>query len=174
MGGPGSGRKPLPRETHEQRGTLRNDRHGEKPAVQPNRERPRIPYGLSPRAQTAWRTIVADLEANGILARSDQWSIELLAVAIGRLREARANANTAMRKSDADAIRVWWKIEREALSQARTLVHQLGLSPSARNSLGMALARAQGAGRAGPDAGAEPKGPTLVRPRRLQAVPDGG
>lgn len=173
MGGVGSGRKPLPREVHEERGTLRKDRHGERAAVQPNRERPRIPYGLSPRAQTAWRNIVSDLESNGILARSDQWAIELLAVAVGRLREARAAANKAMRAGDHEAVRVWWKVEREALAQARALVAQLGLSPSGRNSLGMALARAQGAGRADPDAASEPAGPSLVRPRRLEAVKGG-
>lgn len=147
----GANRKP--REVLVAQGTLRPDRHGDEGAeLEVSRERPPAPPSLAGHAVKVWGEILDDLETMGILADSDAGSIESLALAMGRARDVRSRLNTAMRGKDVDLIVKLFRIESAALSQARPLLHSLGLSPSARAALGMHLTRAQrGAKTAAPE-----------------------
>lgn len=101
-----------------------------------------MPAGLSKRAQTAWKAIVADLEAGGILDFADWPIVEAAAVAIGRAREARAMVNKEGlvipgqkgNRTRHPAL----GIELEAWKEVRQLADHIGLSPAGRERLGMA------------------------------------
>ncbi len=55
---------------------------------------PRMPRGLSPDAQKAWRTIVPALEEDGVLQDEDAISLELLAVAYSHAVQAQRIIDT--------------------------------------------------------------------------------
>lgn len=146
------GRKPLPHEVHEKKGTLRKDRHGSEP-VRGAGGRPPMPPGLNDRAKRAWKTICDDLAASGLLDRSDAGVIEAAAVLWSRAREARAAINregVVITGANGTSIaHPAWKIEREAWAAFRQLADELGLTILSRSRLGIALARSNDRGGSG-------------------------
>lgn len=107
---------------------------------------------------TAWKLMVADLEAGGVLDHADAGVLEAAAVFWGRAREARAELRRqavqhSRRKRElshllAETARGYTAnpliaIERESWGQFRLIADNLGLSPNARARLGM-VRRAQG------------------------------
>ena len=154
----GAGRKATPTEVKR-----RNGNPGKRGLPQATlvggRRRPAQPPGLSASMVTAWRTMIGDLEAGGVLDHADAGMIEAAAVFWGRAREARselakqAEAHRRKRRELshllAETARGYTSnpliaIERESWGQFRMIADNLGLSPHARASLGM-VRRAQGA-----------------------------
>ena len=100
---------------------------------------PRMPTGLSPSAKTAWKTLVDDLFANDLLESADWPLIEIAAVTIGRMREARRivereglladGQRGAMTKHPA------YLIERENAAEVRHLLEHLGVGPIGRSRI---------------------------------------
>lgn len=134
-----TGRKPKPLETRRREGNP-----GHRPLTQPvlvgGRVTPMQPRGLTPTQVVAWRTIVADLEASGILDHADAGLIEAAAVFWGRARQARATVNRegliakSVRGYTAHPLLA---VERESWGQFRMLAEQLGLGPVARARLSL-------------------------------------
>jgi P27 family predicted phage terminase small subunit len=157
-GGPraGSGRKPKPVSQHIEDGTFRPDRHGaaeESPQLTSATRglKWRMPAGLSPRQQTAWKTIVRDLEASSLLDRADAGMIEAAAVAWGLAGDARAAVNkhgllVPGQREGSLVTNPAIKIQHDAWAQFRSVAVQLGLSLAARGTLGLSLARGSGQG----------------------------
>lgn len=106
-----------------------------------NRERPPQPPGLPARAATVWKTLLNDLEANGVLARSDALSIEGAARAVGRARECSSRAGTCKDERTAQA---WMRLELQAWNTAKAYCDALGLSARARATLGFSVTKPQG------------------------------
>jgi P27 family predicted phage terminase small subunit len=95
-----------------------------------------MPSGLSASAKTAWKTLVEDLRDSGRLDSADWPLIEIAAVTIGRMREARRiveregllaeGQRGAMTKHPA------YLIERENAAEVRHLLEHLGVGPVGR------------------------------------------
>lgn len=105
-------------------------------------ERPSEPSHLTAEQKRVWRQIVRDLEANGILAQSDAAAIEMVATALGTVRECQARIKVVGRWTDEG--RKTTELQLRALTTARPYVEQLALSPRGRHNLGMGVSRAQG------------------------------
>jgi len=105
------------------------------------REAPSMPRGLSKTAQTAWRALVADMSEAGILDRADGPLLEVAAVLVGRMRDARrvierdgpviVGARGTLVKSP------YLLIEERCQSELRLLMEQLGCGPVGRARLGL-------------------------------------
>jgi P27 family predicted phage terminase small subunit len=138
-----NGRKPIPTETR--------IRRGEAPRRTPlvtARQTPDMPHGLDERAKTAWRQVVRDLDASGVIDRSDGIVIELLATAIARFREARdvirregfLHENSQGRVTH-PAVGVMERAEKQILQ----LVDRLPMSPWGRARLNLLMTSDGGA-----------------------------
>lgn len=152
-----TGRKPKP--TEEKRRTGNPGKRGLPQAtLVGGRRRPPQPPQLSTPMLAAWRLMVDDLEAGGVLDHADAGVLEAAAVFWGRAREARSELRTQAEQHRrgkrelshliAETARGYTAnpliaIERESWSQFRMIADNLGLSPSARGRLGM-VRRAQG------------------------------
>ena len=117
------------------------------------RAAPDMPRGLSTRQQTAWRHAIRDLSASGVLDRADSFTVELLAGAVGRMREARAEVNRAKSMIAKDGENSQGRVASAASSlelqwarEARQLVQLEPLSAVGRARLGLTLARGGGEG----------------------------
>lgn len=114
---------------------------GRKPTPRPHQadgKRPPLPRTLFPEAKTAWRQIIADLEQAGSLSSSDGLVIELAAVAVGRVRQARsqlAREGLQVRSERGAIVHPLARLELAMMSQARQLLAELGASPTARARL---------------------------------------
>lgn len=131
-----TGRKPVPTEERQRRG----EQPPRPPVVVGGRSRPPMPHGLTPRMQTAWRTVVEDLEHASILDRADWAVIEAFSVAVGRAREARAIVNREgilASNSQGRVAHPALGIEERAWKEVRQLAEQLPLSPWGRARLGL-------------------------------------
>lgn len=151
------GRKPKP--TEEKRRTGNPGKRGLPQATLVGGRRPPAqPPGLSAPMVAAWKVMVEDLTAGGVLDHADGGIIEAAAVFWGRAREARAEltrqaaAHARKRRALphllAETARGYTAnpliaIERESWGQFRLIADNLGLSPTARARLGM-VRRAQG------------------------------
>ena len=95
-----------------------------------------MPKGLSPSAKLAWKAIVSDLAASGLLNPVDSAIIELAAVALGRARDARALVEREGMIVEGGRGRLvkhpGLLIEQQAGVEARRCLESLGIGPSAR------------------------------------------
>jgi len=133
------GRKPKPTREHRRAGTYRADRHGKRPPAA-DLEKPKPPPGLFREAGTAWRQLVRELQAIGTLHSSDRHLIELAAVCLGRLRQARAaiaKTGLEVRGDRGAVVAPAVRIEISAMRELRALLSELGLSPTSRSRLGI-------------------------------------
>ena len=179
-----AGRKPTPTEVKR-----RNGNPGKRGLPQATlvggRKRPPQPPQLSGPMVTAWRLMVADLEAGGILDHADAGIVEAAAVFWGRAREARtelrrqaeqhARGRRELSHLLAETARGYTAnpliaIERESWGQFRLIADNIGLSPNARARLGM-VRRAQGAPTGG-TMGHELERELGASPRQLRVVGD--
>jgi P27 family predicted phage terminase small subunit len=126
---------------------------------------PPMPQGLTKRMQTAWKRIVQDLTAAGMLDRADWPVVEALAVAVGRAREARAilNKDGLLHKNSQGIVaHPALGVEERAWREVRQLAGSiLPLSPPSRASLGLTF---------GEDSGDDME--RDLGPARLQVVGD--
>ena len=119
---------------------------GGKPKVQPGGNpgglSPRMPRGLNDAAKAAWRGLVDDLKAAGLLNMVDVSLIELAAVQLGRAREARAILNaeglTIVGSKGTVIKHPAAIIEAQASLEARRCLEVLGIGPTSRARLGAA------------------------------------
>ena len=95
-----------------------------------------MPAGLNKHAKAAWRALVTDLAAEGLLNPVDAALIELCASALGRAREARALIDRdGMVVSGAKGSPIKHPaliVEYQESAEARKLLEVLGIGPSAR------------------------------------------
>lgn len=129
--------------------------------------------------QTAWKTLLDDLEASALLDSADAPLYEAFAVAHGRAREARGLiARHGLLVYGASVGQLvanpMIRVEREALAQVRMLAFELAIGMRARASLGMAVARGANRGVAGDDPSVEVAAAVGIGPSpRLTAVRGG-
>lgn len=135
-----TGRKPKPISDHIRAGTYRVDRH-DRPSPAADRTKPKPPAGLFREARSAWTELVRELDRLGTLDSRDVHLIELAAVCLGRLRQARAAiAKTGLEvKGDRGAVVApALRAELAAIKELRGLLAEFGLSPTSRARLGIA------------------------------------
>jgi P27 family predicted phage terminase small subunit len=99
-----------------------------------------MPRDLFPEAKSAWRQIVAELEASATLSSTDGLVVELTAVAVGRVRQARkqlARDGLQVRSERGAIVHPLGRLEVAMMSQARQLLAELGLTATARARLGV-------------------------------------
>jgi P27 family predicted phage terminase small subunit len=99
---------------------------------------PPMPRSLFPEARGAWRQIVGALERVGTLSSSDALTIELAAVAVGRLRQARtelAREGLQVRSERGAIVHPAGRLEIAMMGQARQLLAEMGLTATARTRL---------------------------------------
>ena len=132
-------------------------------------ETPAAPKHLSKSQRAAWKSLVGDLKRNGILAQSDATAIELVATALGTVRDLGARIEVVGLFTDEG--RKAAELQLRAMNVARPYVEQLALSPRGRHNLGLGVSRAQGPGD-DPKPKAEPAPAIGVSPR-LQALQGG-
>jgi P27 family predicted phage terminase small subunit len=135
-----TGRKPKPVELHRQEGTYRADRHG-KPSPASDLVKPKPPAGLFREALAVRRELVCELERVGTLHSADRHLIELAAVAVGRMRQARAliaKEGLTARGDRGSVVHPAVRVELSAMRELRALLSELGLSPTSRSRLGVA------------------------------------
>ena len=157
-------------------GTYRKDRDGPAEGVRPaDGVRPRMPAGLSSRARTAWRVLLADLESSAWLDSADAPLYEAFAVNLARAREARVAVERYGTLVEGSGGRLVanpaLKVEREAMREVRMLSAELAIGMSARARLGMAVARGARSGHTPPPAEGAGDAPLELGPSpRLRAV----
>jgi P27 family predicted phage terminase small subunit len=155
------GRKPKPIAEHRRTGTFRADRHRKSPPAA-DLAKPKPPAGLFREARTAWTELVRELQATHLLDSSDRHLIELTAVCLGRLRQARAaiaKSGLEVRGDRGAIVAPAVRIELSATRELRALLSELGLSPTSRSRLGIEAAEA------------DPFADLPPNPRKLAAVP---
>lgn len=140
MGGKGSGRRPVPREVKELRGTARADRvNGRRP--EPKDDPPKCPWGTPKPIRKQFKRLVEGLEPTGMLRAVDVDLLYQLASAIHIHREAaEALAEDGAVYEDTShggrpAKSPWFQIWRDSGKVIRQLSGHFGLSPSDREKL---------------------------------------
>lgn len=140
MGGKGSGRRPVPREVKELRGTARPDRvNGERP--EPKDEPPKCPWGTPKPIRKQFKRIVEALEPTGMLRSIDTDLLYQLAGAIHLHREAtdKLAEGGAVYEDTSHGGRPakspWFQIWRDTGKVIRSLSSHFGLSPADRERL---------------------------------------
>ena len=131
------GGKPKPNEMKVKAGS----RHASRTVVVGGRKAPPMPKGLSKVAQAAWKELVRDMMKAGILDAADGPLVEIAAVLLARMRQARAEvekhgpviegARGTLVKSP------YLLIEERSGSELRLLMEQLGIGPVGRSRLGL-------------------------------------
>jgi P27 family predicted phage terminase small subunit len=102
-------------------------------------KRPPMPRNLPPAAKTAWAQILAELERAGTLASCDALIVELACIAVGRVRECRAqlaHEGLQVRSERGAIVHPLARLEVAMMSQARQLLAEVGLTPTSRARLG--------------------------------------
>ena len=131
------GAKPKPNELKQRSGS----RHASATTLVGGRGVPTMPGDLPDRAKTVWKQLVADMSESGVLDRADWPLVEVAAMTICRMREARAiikreglfvDGQRGPTKHPA------YMIERECMAEVRQLLDHLGIGPVGRSRLGLA------------------------------------
>lgn len=133
------GRKPTPAELKMARGNP--GRRDLEVVVVAGREQPKMPVGLPPRAKTVWKQLVTDLSASGVLDKADWPLLEVAAITICRMREARevlTREGLFIEGQRGPTKHPAYMIERECGMEVRQLLDHLGVGPSGRARLGLA------------------------------------
>lgn len=163
------GTKPKPVEAHRRDGTTPKGGRRE-PVVVGGREAPPMPKGLPKAAQDVWKVVVADLTDSKVLDRADWSVVEVFAVTVARYRQARDELAawpgllTEGQKGSA-VVNPLATFERDTGKLVVSLAEQLGLSPTGRARLGLAVKK-------GGDTVGQSLDSPQVPPRRLRAVSD--
>lgn len=90
---------------------------------------PRAPAWLAPEAAAEWRRIMPALVARRILTTADLGSVENYCVAQGRVRQVEKLVAAA----DPDALPALTRMQDKAMTTARQLAAELGLTPVSRS-----------------------------------------
>ena len=90
---------------------------------------PRAPAWLAPEAAAEWRRIMPALVARRILTTADLGSVENYCVAQGRVRQVEKLIATA----NPDALPAMTRMQDKAMTTARQLAAELGLTPVSRS-----------------------------------------
>lgn len=109
-------------------------------------KRPRKPSHLTPSASKAWDSVLKSLEDAGTLANTDAAAITLLAELLGIAADAYAQFKSASNTAGQIGTVIkqpngWagphpqWSIYQKAINQAKTLLHEFGLTPAGRAKL---------------------------------------
>jgi P27 family predicted phage terminase small subunit len=104
---------------------------------------PSMPSDLFPEAKTAWRQILSELARAGTLASTDALIVELAAVAVGRVRQARKiliHEGLQIRSERGAIVHPLARLEVAMMGQARQLLAEVGLTATARARLGVGTA----------------------------------
>lgn len=131
------GAKPKPNELKRRSGS----RRATQTVVVAGRGVPKMPAGLPERAKTVWKQLVEDMSESGILDRADWPLIEVAAVTICRMREAREvikREGMIVEGQRGPTTHAAYKIERECMAEVRQLLDHLGIGPVGRSRLGLA------------------------------------
>ena len=137
------GAKPKPNEIKRKAGS----RHVTDTVVVGGRGVPKMPSGLPERAKTIWKQLVADMSESGVLDRADWPLIEVAAVTMCRMREAREVIRREGMIVDGQrgpTTHAAYKIERECMAEVRQLLDHLGIGPVGRSRLGLANQKGKG------------------------------
>ena len=106
------------------------------------RKVPRMPAYMNPRAKTAWKQLVKDMQASGILDGADWPLVEIAANTIATYREAveRVNKEGAVEVGQRGSLTTspWYRIQIESAKEIRQLLDHLGIGPTGRARLGIA------------------------------------
>jgi P27 family predicted phage terminase small subunit len=104
---------------------------------------PKMPAGLPSRAKTVWKQLIADMGESGVLDGADWPLVEVAAVTICRMREARdviAREGLFVEGQRGPTKHPAYMIERECAAEVRQLLDHLGIGPVGRSRLGLAKA----------------------------------
>lgn len=134
------GAKPKPNELKRRAGS----RRATDTVVVGGRGVPKMPAGLPDRAKTIWRQLVADMQDSGVLDQADWPLIEVAAMTMCRMREAREvikREGMIVEGQRGPTTHAAYKIERECMAEVRQLLDHLGIGPVGRSRLGLAAAK---------------------------------
>lgn len=99
-----------------------------------------MPGGLFPEAKVSWRMLVKAVTEDGVLHSTDAPLLEIAAVCLGRLRQARAliaKTGLEVRGDRGAVVAPAVRIELSAMRELRALLSEIGLSPTSRARLGL-------------------------------------
>lgn len=134
------GRKAKPTEVKIAQGNP-GRRRVEAVTVVAGRKVPRMPAYLSPRAKTAWKQLVTDMQAANILDGADWPLVETAANTIAMYRHAVEMTNKEGMIAEGQKGNLttspWYRIASEQSKEIRQLLDHLGIGPSARARLGL-------------------------------------
>ncbi len=131
------GRKPVPTQVLKLRGSWRAKNRRDL-FVQP--EKPRMPSWLSDEAKRAWRHMVPQLEALGILKRADEVVLAMFCTDYAEWSQACEEISTLKSRfvkqpSGRICQHPLLRIRDAAAERMRKLISELGMSPAARTGL---------------------------------------
>ena len=136
------GPPPTPSNVLKLRGSWRGSRNPAEPTPEPGR--PRCPKWLDPYAKAAWRRLVPQLEAMGVLTKADGHALSRYCVLWGRWRKAeeflQSRGDSYLAKdSDGNVkgLRPYPQVRMagQLAEQLLRLEQQFGLTPSARTRI---------------------------------------
>ena len=135
------GRKPIPNEIKEIKGTLEKSRLIDNPMiVQINNEIPQAPEDLNNEAKKIWQITCDELKRNGILATVDLGLIEAYCAELAMYKEAvrqiKKTSPLVKTPSGYPMVSPWQTIRKQSLKAATDLAQLFGVTPSARTRVG--------------------------------------
>jgi P27 family predicted phage terminase small subunit len=135
------GRKPIPNEIKQLKGTIEKSRLIENPMiVQINNEIPEAPEDLNNEAKKIWQITCDELKRNGILATVDFGLIEAYCAELAMYKEAvrqiRKTSPLVKSPSGYPMVSPWQTIRKQSLKAATDLAQLFGVTPSARTRVG--------------------------------------
>ncbi|MGD9836303.1 MAG: phage terminase small subunit P27 family [Afipia sp.] len=99
-------------------------------------KRPGVPDWMAKEAKAEWRRVTPKLIARKVLTQSDLGSLENYCVAIGQVRECQSTLNKdglyVQSEKGAPRPHPAVRIMHQAMTQARQLAAELGLTPASR------------------------------------------
>ena len=135
------GRKPIPNEIKQLKGTIEKSRLIENPMiVQINNEIPEAPEDLNNEAKKIWQITCDELKRNGILATVDLGLVEAYCAELAMYKEAvrqiRKTSPLVKSPSGYPMVSPWQTIRKQSLKAATDLAQLFGVTPSARTRVG--------------------------------------
>ncbi len=133
-----AGRKPLPQSYHERTGTYKINPERRPEGKEPNapRGKPKRPPKLSGEYLKEWNRLTKLLDQMGVLCKTDQNGIEILACAIVDYRAARekvAEYGQCLVGDDGSIKKnPYQQVLRDSATQVTKLLAEFGLTPSSR------------------------------------------
>lgn len=140
MGTRGPAKRPA--KEHKKRGTYRPDRHAEPEGVKVGE--PFMPRGMPKLAQAAWKRIVPELVAAGLVARIDQEALRQLCEAIAdyeRAEDAISKVGLLVPHTTTQGdlilkLNPAWTTKHNSRTAIIALCQRFGMTPSGRTGLG--------------------------------------